>query len=367
MTAKNNPKKSPSKSSHKGGSSNANNGSQLIKQSEWLLSFLGWRDVAWLMMVLAVAIGGRDNSSLSAPPPKSSNIVSSVVSYILQETEQQEGQPRNLANDDNKQDPKKACTITQERVVHDVEGTRTESVVRHISPYCFNLPLFNIHSVPVFSRRTCQKLIAAAERKNEWTGMSAFGAYQATRDVSLDTLGPMLDAETIAELEKVVGGVLGKYITTHFLDQKPELDGKFNNMHMEGHTPDQDQEQRYSDTYNYDTVVRLKGTPFIIRYDAEEIDNVKWHKDNAEVSFVILLSDPREFEGGGTVFQVMGDDDTPILLKQGEALVFNGQLVHGAKSITQGRRYVLSGFTRFDEAYMDVKRRGTMASTVMID
>ena len=87
------------------------------------------------------------------------------------------------------------------------------------------------------------------------------------------------------------------------------------------------------------------------------------HKDNADVSFVVLLSDPDDFElvGGGkaaTQFEAFG----PVALQQAEAIVMNGQLVHESVPLLKGRRYVLSGFTYMDAKYLDMKRRDTLVT-----
>ena len=46
----------------------------------------------------------------------------------------------------------------------------------------------------------------------------------------------------------------------------------------------------------------------------------------------------------------------------GEILVFSGQLVHEARAITRGKRFVLSGFLVYDEAYIRLKRSTTLAT-----
>jgi hypothetical protein len=82
----------------------------------------------------------------------------------------------------------------------------------------------------------------------------------------------------------------------------------------------------------------LSESPFIIKYDETQKD-LKSHKDNSDISFVILLND--DFKNGGTYFN---DLDETLELKIGEVLIFPGQLVHSAKPITLNKRYVLSGF-----------------------
>ena len=85
-----------------------------------------------------------------------------------------------------------------------------------------------------------------------------------------------------------------------------------------------------------------------------------YDEDNSDISFILLLSDPKkDFEGGGTYFYDLNEN---LYLEQGDALVFSGQLVHEAAHITKGLRYVIAGFTLFDENYMKMKRLGTLAT-----
>ena len=81
-----------------------------------------------------------------------------------------------------------------------------------------------------------------------------------------------------------------------------------------------------------------------------------------QISFILMLSDPdKDFEGGGTFIQAL---NSTVQLARGEALVFNGQLVHSAAKITSGRRYVLSGFTYFSDDFLTKKRKGTLKTMV---
>ena len=57
---------------------------------------------------------------------------------------------------------------------------------------------------------------------------------------------------------------------------------------------------------------------------------------------MILLSKADAFEGGGTMFAP--PLDTVYRTAQGDCLCSSGQLLHGAKAITRGRRYVLIAF-----------------------
>ena len=138
---------------------------------------------------------------------------------------------------------------------------------------------------------------------------------------------------------------LGKFVSNTFLIKDFEKDGA--EIKQNGHALGID----------YDSAVSLKGMPFVIRYDAARASKLKLHKDNVDLSFILLLSDPDDFEAGGTFIEAL---NTTIPLAQGQALVFNGQLVHSAAAITKGRRYVLSGFTTFSDDFIQRKRKGTL-------
>ena len=68
------------------------------------------------------------------------------------------------------------------------------------------------------------------------------------------------------------------------------------------------------------------------------------HRDDSEVSFVVLLNDPSEFEGGGTTF-VRGETP-PAFRSAGGCVLFCGLRVHAGRPITGGVRYILAGFVR---------------------
>ena len=55
----------------------------------------------------------------------------------------------------------------------------------------------------------------------------------------------------------------------------------------------------------------------------------------------MALSDPADFEGGGTYFEEI---DSTIVLQQGEMIVHLGALKHSGVSITSGIRHILVAF-----------------------
>ena len=70
-------------------------------------------------------------------------------------------------------------------------------------------------------------------------------------------------------------------------------------------------------------------------------DELGWHRDNALLSFNVLLNPPAGFEGGGTAFEGVSH---PTLVAQGDLLMHPGKVRHAGLRITSGRRYVLAGF-----------------------
>ena len=66
------------------------------------------------------------------------------------------------------------------------------------------------------------------------------------------------------------------------------------------------------------------------------------HRDGTLLNCVILLSDPTDFEGGGTTFAP--PLDATYHTGRGDCLCSCGQLLHGAKPVTSGLRYVMIAF-----------------------
>jgi hypothetical protein len=82
---------------------------------------------------------------------------------------------------------------------------------------------------------------------------------------------------------------------------------------------------------------------FYVKYSATpgHQRELEMHTDGSVFSFNILLSDPTDFEGGGTLFEVTGAVARP---PQGAALAHSGQLRHSGVAISSGERYLLVGF-----------------------
>ena len=98
------------------------------------------------------------------------------------------------------------------------------------------------------------------------------------------------------------------------------------------------------------------------------MDQLDFHRDGSLLSFTVLLSPTEDFEGGGTIFDALGDaeiatkdDGTHSILQSpgviqspqpGYATLHSGKLLHGGNQVTKGHRIVLVGF-------VDVHERNT--------
>ncbi len=97
--------------------------------------------------------------------------------------------------------------------------------------------------------------------------------------------------------------------------------------------------------------------------DRNTMDRLAFHRDGSLLSFTVLLSPPREFEGGGTIFDALvdvaiPDDDSGSILKSpgviqppqaGYVTLHSGKLLHGGHVVTSGQRIVLVGFVDVHE------------------
>lgn len=97
---------------------------------------------------------------------------------------------------------------------------------------------------------------------------------------------------------------------------------------------------------------------FVAHYQAKNetengMDRLELHRDGSLLSFSLLLNDPNDFTGGGTLYDALRDvPSTEILhpggvirpLQAGDACLHCGKILHGADVVTSGFRTVLVGF-----------------------
>ncbi|KAJ1937537.1 hypothetical protein FBU59_004720 [Linderina macrospora] len=80
---------------------------------------------------------------------------------------------------------------------------------------------------------------------------------------------------------------------------------------------------------------------FVIGYDANHQRELAVHKDGCLASLTLLLNDPSEFEGGGTLFS---DFDLHVKQQPGDAWVHDANLNHAGVAITKGQRIIVVAF-----------------------
>lgn len=104
---------------------------------------------------------------------------------------------------------------------------------------------------------------------------------------------------------------------------------------------------------------------FVAHYQAKEasndvnnnndgtMDRLEAHRDGSLLSFTITLSEPNDFEGGGTFFEALrGHEDNHLVWpggvvrpqRAGDGVFHSGKPLHGSNVVTAGERIVLVGF-----------------------
>lgn len=81
---------------------------------------------------------------------------------------------------------------------------------------------------------------------------------------------------------------------------------------------------------------------FIAKYEKDKQNKLKAHEDGSEFSFIIGLND--DYEGGGTYFTKL---KKLVKLQKGDCLVFSGQNRHRGEPVTDGKRYIVTGFLHY--------------------
>lgn len=78
---------------------------------------------------------------------------------------------------------------------------------------------------------------------------------------------------------------------------------------------------------------------FVVKYDPKKQSYLEEHEDGSEFSFVLALND--DYKGGGTFFPNL---KKLVKLKKGDVLVFSGQNRHRGEEVSEGIRFILTGF-----------------------
>ena len=88
---------------------------------------------------------------------------------------------------------------------------------------------------------------------------------------------------------------------------------------------------------------------FVVKYDAHAQNKLDVHRDHSVLSFVLLLSHPDDFEGGGTFYQT---SNTTVQPEQGGLSLHCGKVRHAGVAITKGTRYILIGFMKVKSIFI---------------
>jgi len=83
---------------------------------------------------------------------------------------------------------------------------------------------------------------------------------------------------------------------------------------------------------------------FIVKYEEGFQNKLETHTDGSFLTFSIMLSSSKDYEGGGTEF----NDGIKVFLEQGDVLVHSGYVKHSGLEVTKGKRYILVAFTEIN-------------------
>lgn len=146
----------------------------------------------------------------------------------------------------------------------------------------------------------CQNILQVCEQQKEWTTdrHSAF----ATTDI------PIRSNTQLAHLEQVVKDRLFSELALFYHFKQSDLE--FRDL-------------------------------FLVKYSVTAQTGLKIHTDGCLFSLTLLISDPNDFEGGGTYYQSI---DKVIHLNQGDVAYHDARVMHSGIDITKGSRYILVAF-----------------------
>lgn len=80
---------------------------------------------------------------------------------------------------------------------------------------------------------------------------------------------------------------------------------------------------------------------FVVKYSPHGQKGLAFHRDSSELSFILMLSEPSCYEGGGTKFS---ESKELVSHSRGELSLHCGKLLHCGQEVTEGTRYIMIGF-----------------------
>ena len=106
---------------------------------------------------------------------------------------------------------------------------------------------------------------------------------------------------------------------------------------------------KFSKKFDIDESVIGINEIFVAKYSVNGQKKLEEHEDGSELSFVIALND--EYTGGGTYFTKL---NRKVRLPKGSCVLFSGRESHKGLEITNGTRYILTGFLNiFNERFCE--------------
>lgn len=80
---------------------------------------------------------------------------------------------------------------------------------------------------------------------------------------------------------------------------------------------------------------------FIVKYSEDEQTDLDLYKEGSFISFIVMLNERNEYEGGGFFFE---DDEKTEYLDRGDIIIYSSKLRHSGEEIIKGKRYIMVGF-----------------------